>query len=98
MKTEFLDRFKKNYQTSNATKIRPVGDQLFHADGWIDITELIVVFRNFANALKNEWAAVLQFGLHKCFNFNSITDLDCKIYEGKQSRYRPWVAQRVAGS
>jgi len=54
MKTEFLDRFKKNYQTSNATKIRPVGDQLFHADGWIDITELIVVFRNFANALKNE--------------------------------------------
>jgi len=54
MKTEFLDRFLKNYQTSNAMKIRPVGDQLFHADGRTDITELTVDFRNFANALKNE--------------------------------------------
>ena len=39
-------------------KIRPVGAQLFHAeireDGRIDITKVIVAFRNFWNALKNE--------------------------------------------
>ena len=31
-------------------KIHPVGAELFHADGRMDIAELIVVFRNFANA------------------------------------------------
>jgi len=38
-------------------KIRPLGTYLFHADGRIDrqagTTNLIVPFRNFANALKN---------------------------------------------
>jgi hypothetical protein len=38
-------------------KIRPVGDELFHADrgtnGRTDITKLVVAFRNFANAPKN---------------------------------------------
>jgi hypothetical protein len=31
-------------------KIRPVGAELFHADGLTDTTKLIVAFRNFANA------------------------------------------------
>jgi len=31
-------------------KIRPVGAELFHTDGQTDMTELIVAFRNFANA------------------------------------------------
>jgi hypothetical protein len=35
-------------------KTRPVGAQLFHAEGWTDgqtdMTKLIVAFRNFANA------------------------------------------------
>jgi hypothetical protein len=30
-------------------KIRPVGADLFHADGQTDVTNLIVAFRNFAN-------------------------------------------------
>jgi len=33
-------------------KLRPVRAELFHADGQTDITKLIVVFRNFANAPK----------------------------------------------
>ena len=38
-------------------KIRPLGAELFHADGWMDTrrdrTKLIVVFRNYAkSALK----------------------------------------------
>jgi hypothetical protein len=33
-------------------KIRPVGTELFHADGQTDMTELIITFRNFANAPK----------------------------------------------
>jgi hypothetical protein len=35
-------------------KIRPVGAELFHADGRTDIPNLIVAFRKFANAPKNE--------------------------------------------
>jgi hypothetical protein len=43
-------------------KIRPVGAELLHADrrqdGWTDgqtdMTKLVVVFRNFANAPKND--------------------------------------------
>jgi hypothetical protein len=31
-------------------KIRPVGAELFHADGRTDTTKLIVAFRNFGNA------------------------------------------------
>jgi hypothetical protein len=31
--TNFLDRFSKNPEISNFTKIRPVGGELFHADG-----------------------------------------------------------------
>jgi len=34
-------------------KIRPVGAELFHADERTDMTKLIVVYRNFANAPKN---------------------------------------------
>jgi len=33
-------------------KIRQVGAELFHADGWTDMKKLIVAFRNFANAPK----------------------------------------------
>jgi hypothetical protein len=37
-------------------KIRPVGAELFHADGWADgqtdMTKLMVAFRNFSNAPK----------------------------------------------
>ena len=33
-------------------KIRPVGAELFHADGRTDMTKLVVALRNFANAPK----------------------------------------------
>jgi hypothetical protein len=34
--TKFLDRFSKNSEKSNVTKIRPVGAELFYADGRTD--------------------------------------------------------------
>ena len=34
-------------------KVRPVGVDLFHADGQTDMTKLFVAFRNFANEPKN---------------------------------------------
>jgi hypothetical protein len=46
----FLDRFSKNTQIPNFMKIRPVGDELFHADGRTDMTKIIVAFRNFSKA------------------------------------------------
>jgi len=36
-------------------KIRPVGAEVFDADGWTDMTKLIVAFRNLANSPENEW-------------------------------------------
>jgi len=61
--------FSKNAQLSNFMKIRPVETELFTADRrtygqtdlrtdgemdrWMDMTELIVAFRNFANAPKH---------------------------------------------
>jgi len=35
---KFLDRILKDPQTSNVMKIRPVGAELFHADGRTDVT------------------------------------------------------------
>ena len=35
-------------------EIRPVGYELFHADGQTDQTNLIVAFHNFANSLNND--------------------------------------------
>ena len=34
-------------------KIRPVGAELFHADGRTNMTKPLVTFRNFANVPKN---------------------------------------------
>jgi hypothetical protein len=47
-----LDGFWKITQISNLMKIRPVGDELSHADGETDVTKLIVAFYSFANAPK----------------------------------------------
>jgi len=50
----FLDRFSKKTQVLNVMKIGSVRAEFFHADGQteIDMTKLIVAFRNFANAPK----------------------------------------------
>jgi len=54
----FFNRFSKNTKTWNFMKIRPVGAELLQADrqtdGRTDMTKLLVAFRNFANAPKNE--------------------------------------------
>jgi len=41
-------------------RIRPVGAELFHADGQTDTTKLTVAFRNFANAPKNLSSTILK--------------------------------------
>ena len=59
----FFDRLSENTQKSNLMKIRPVGAELFHADGrTADMTMTIVAFRNFAKQLKNS-----IFRLHSAF-------------------------------
>jgi hypothetical protein len=51
----FLDKLSTNIQISNFKEIRPVGVEveLFHPYRRTDMTKLIVAFRNFANARKN---------------------------------------------
>ena len=49
----FLDTLSKNTQISNFMKLRPVGVVLFQVDGRTDMN-LIVAFRNFPNAPKNQ--------------------------------------------
>ena len=53
MKLEFSRQIFKNTQILNLIKIRPMGAELFHADGQTDMTKLTVAFRNFGNAPKN---------------------------------------------
>jgi hypothetical protein len=67
----FLDRFSKKSKISSFMKIRPVGAELFHADGRTqtdrrtDMMNLTVAFRNFANAPKNWRSSTL-------YNKNSV--------------------------
>ena len=54
-------------------KIRPVGAELSHADGRKnDTTKLIVAFRNFAKAPKNE-TSVLVSTCFENFTFSVVT-------------------------
>ena len=45
--------FSNKSQISSFIEIRPVGAELFHADGQTDMTKLIAAFRSFAKAAKN---------------------------------------------
>jgi len=45
-------------------KIRPVGAELFRADGRTDMTKLIVAFRSFANAPKNQIKRSVQHSIY----------------------------------
>ena len=49
-----LDRFSKNTQISSFMTIHPVEATFFHTDGQIDMTKVMVAFRNFANMPKNQ--------------------------------------------
>ena len=62
MKLEFSRQISEKVEISSFIKVRPVGAQLFHADGqtygrmdgWKDMTKLTVSFRSFVNALKHK--------------------------------------------
>jgi len=67
MKLEYSSKiFEKNAQVSNSMKIRPVGDEPFHADGQTegltDITKRKVAFRNFVNGPK-DWGTERRYML-----------------------------------
>jgi len=53
----FSNRFSKNIQIPNFMKILPLGAELFYADGRLDrrrdMTQLIVVLRDFAKEPNN---------------------------------------------
>jgi len=52
-------------------KIRPVGDEIFHADRWINITKLTVADRNFANKPKN-WLLWPIAGYYNSTGFTKV--------------------------
>jgi hypothetical protein len=53
MKLEFSRQILENTKIPNFMKIRPVGSELFDADGRTDITKLVVAFHKFWNAPRN---------------------------------------------
>jgi hypothetical protein len=52
---------------SHFTKFRPVGAELFHADGRTDMMKLIVAFRSFANAPKLHNKTLLSLYFRRMF-------------------------------
>ena len=79
-----LDRFSKNTQISNFMKLRPVGAELFHANGRTDMMKLIATFRNFANAPKSYKSCKFLLALNSnCIHsyFISLHDLRRFILE-----------------
>jgi hypothetical protein len=52
----YFDRFSESTHISYLMRMRRVGAKLFHADGQTDMIKVIVTFRHFANAPKNEYA------------------------------------------
>jgi hypothetical protein len=68
----FLEIFENTEIIEFHKQIRPVEAELFHADGYTDITKVTVAFRNFANAPKHCVVSItLQFkGERKGGNFN----------------------------
>ena len=48
--------FRKNAQTPNFNKIRPVGAERFHADGRTDMVKLKDAFRSLTNAPKYKYS------------------------------------------
>jgi hypothetical protein len=59
-----MDRFSKNNQISNFMKNRPVGAEVFHADGRTGLAKVRVAFRNFANARNQTATSTTQQARH----------------------------------
>jgi len=90
----FLSNFIKVYisrqifdksSKSNFMKIRPVGAELFHADGRTDMTKL-TAFRNFTKAPKN----ISKFNM--CMNCDVVQSTDNKRW--KMINYMQYYAAR----
>ena len=64
---------RKNTPISNFMKIRPVGEELFHADGRTDKTELMVACRNSANAPENLSVLASNWNSHPSVTEGLIT-------------------------
>jgi hypothetical protein len=58
---------------ANFMKIRPVGAELFHVDGQINMTKLTVAFHNFANAPKRDKHFILNLSAANYFIFCKTT-------------------------
>ena len=54
MELKFYEQIFEKSLNIKFIKIRPLWYELFHADGQTDMTKVIVAFRNFANAPKNQ--------------------------------------------
>jgi hypothetical protein len=87
---------------SSFIKIRPVGVELFHADGQTYMTKLIVAFRNFVNAPKKH-KLLTRHNINKITNSLCIDGNFCSFFESsKKGHYRYQLcrrgqAQRVPG-
>jgi hypothetical protein len=57
----FLDSMSQNTHMWNLMKIRPVGAELFYAQGQTqtDVTNLVITFRSFGNVPKNLYLCLL---------------------------------------
>ena len=73
-----FSKIKKNTQTSNFMKIRPVWDEMFHTDRRTDITKLTVAFLKFANAPK-KW---LHWPNSGYYNVTVFKESSCKCCWG----------------
>ena len=82
MKLEVFGQIFEKYSNTNLMKIRPVGAELFHADRrtdkHTDTINLIVDFRNFANA-SERILAKWQSRLLPLFHWTQSADQTFKI-------------------
>ena len=58
-------------------KIGPLGAELFHADRRIDLTKLVVAYRDFANATKNLADNFLKCVVKTRHSIQNNGDLSC---------------------
>jgi len=94
-------QFSKNTQTSNFTKIRPVGAEMLHAaktDGWTVMTKLLVAFHNSANVPCNKHICInspietanCQLRMRHFNNFHTKYDnMEFRIYTQTSGDYYP---------
>jgi hypothetical protein len=71
MKVEFSRQIFGKSSNITFHEICPVGTELYHTDGWTDMTKLIVAFRSFAkapNEMCSDIFAVINLVSYVLFN------------------------------